>query len=95
MVVGLVVLAGAVVLLVKPDLLGGGQPVPSTVTAEAGRLSHPAAVTSAAAPTTANKAAEDPLASFLVRFGRANPFAPLGAVAQQGRRAESGRGFQA
>ncbi|MGE5527877.1 MAG: hypothetical protein ACM3X6_01875 [Patescibacteria group bacterium] len=78
-------LAAAAVYLLFPGLFGGG-----AVPAVQGQQGA-AVVTTAAKPAPGQGAPvaaapsggeQDELSTFLVRFGRANPFAPLGAVAR-------------
>ncbi len=72
-------LVATAILLIFPGIFGGGPPgtgvVPTVVD------TSPPAIVTHAAPSADEAKPDDPLASFLVRFGRANPFAPLGAVA--------------
>ncbi len=65
-------------LLLFPGIFGGGE-LPAA-TNPAVDVAPAATVTQAASVGEATKA-EDPFASFLVRFGRTNPFAPVGAIA--------------
>ncbi len=82
--VGCVALVALGVYTVLP-MFKGTQPTP-TATAAVANAPAPAVVTQAAptpgSPANPNAAppAEDPLATFLVRFGRNNPFSPLSVV---------------
>lgn len=84
LIVAGVSLVAVVLLLLFPGLLGGGGAQVASVEQTANTSNAPATVTEAANPVTESKL-EDPLASFLVRFGRANPFAAL-AVRTSGQR---------
>ncbi len=81
LVVGGIVVIGGSILLLNPGLLDG----PQGPAAASGGYVNPAeqpVVVTQAQPTGSPSGIEiDPYASFMVSFGRANPFAPLRAAA--------------
>ena len=94
LVIGGIGLVAIVVLLLFPGSPDQGRPAGGTKPAAGNAPPPPAAVVTTEPLSTGRAGPADPLTSFLVRFGRKNPFASTRGMAAQNKAGQSGASRQ-